>query len=156
MKQKKTYIETIKERKLNYFKQIKTILEQSPKFKIACQEFKKNWLEDREIKPGGLPVDIAMKVAFAKIRKEFGLGAEWNNSIVGYALNGKVYPPEERFSIELDIFAKRIILEIGPNTTKDDIYVYWPVIEEYKKGLFGKQLLIIQIPLYKSEIICQK
>ncbi|MFA5112910.1 MAG: hypothetical protein WC529_01290 [Candidatus Margulisiibacteriota bacterium] len=129
-----------------YLKQKDTIaiLEQSPRFKQLCESFKqkwgtKNWWEAEIEGEDRYQVKNMYEDDLAVIRKEFRLGPEWEFGILEYIFSGeKIFPPPSRINIQYDPLKQKIIIELGVNSTINDIRDNWSVIEKFKKMVFGK------------------
>lgn len=126
-------------------KQVVKLLENSPAFKQLCKKFDEKWgsiknaleVPAREIDSN--KVRLKFYEDLAEIRCGFDLGPEWEGSILDYALyRQKLSPPFRRLEIIPEQYNNRIILALGSGTTKDEIINAWPVIEEWKKCVFGK------------------
>lgn len=133
----------------NDYKKLKqkvSLLKKSVKFKDLCRELEKRWgkvknaldVPAREIDANRSRIKFGEDLA--KIRAEFDLGPEWDGSILDFALYGKnLDVPFQRVSIYPDPFNKKIIIELGQSATLDEIKMRWPIVEEWKKYVFGKK-----------------
>ncbi|MFC1495964.1 hypothetical protein ACFL52_00955 [Candidatus Margulisiibacteriota bacterium] len=140
-------------------KQTISILEESPKFKSFCEEIRKKWekhkaaiftgtgdLEWYDSISLGRNIPIALIKDLSEIRKVFGLGPEWERTLIQYIFYGEqLQPPLHRFDIHGDWVRGEIVLRIGLQTTKEDIKNNFSIIEDFKQLLFNKRRALIRM-----------
>ncbi|MFA5839849.1 MAG: hypothetical protein WC890_04240 [Candidatus Margulisiibacteriota bacterium] len=125
-------------------KQKAELLMLNPRFNELCQNFKniwgtKNWWEARKPGDDRYQVKKEYEKDLANIRREFELGPEWEFGILGYIFSEeRIFPPPARYRLSFDPDTYKVILELGPYTTLEDIEVTKSIIDEWKTSVFGK------------------
>jgi len=65
-----------------------------------------------------------------------GLGNEWLSTLVSLIIDHWFFPPIHNLNIKPDEGKKRVVLELNPDTSIDDIMVAWEEIQHYQKKLY--------------------
>lgn len=132
--------------------QVVEVLLKTQKFHQQCKKICNRWEKStssifvgfggekwHEIAMLGRNIPIELLKELAMLRKDFGLGSEWESQLIDYIFYSKsLVPPLNRLNISPSAVSNEIVLKLGAKTTLADIKGLWPVIEEWKKMIFNK------------------
>ena len=81
--------------------------------------------------------------------KEFDLGGEWEHTLITFIISKKFCPPWQNFDIDKNISRdrKRVVLILNPDTSLEDIEVFFDTIKNLQKKL---------LPDFKKTNLTQK